>query len=217
MHNLTVAQLHSYYVLAGDGSVLVHNAEKCETLGSYSEKPIDDPLKSKNLTWADVSDLYSERAISMRRFSGRTAEPTEVSRGPLMSEEISREDAAALAELGKKVGSFLTLIGFDPALLLDVQSFQHGLPAGVRVEVDVNTPGSGVYVAWSNSQDLTEAVSRAVQRRNFSDPVLHVHGEALRIMFEALIALLRTGGFVVSEAKGYREYEVRVDGSSTAP
>lgn len=130
-----------------------------------------------------------------------------------MADDIPQEDEAALAELAGAVGSFLSLVGFDPALLLEpADKPRLGGRPGLYVEVDALTGGAGVYVGWHNSKDLTEAVIQAARRGDLADPVLPVHGDALRIMFEALVELLSTAGFVVSEAEGYREYQVRVEG-----
>jgi len=43
VHNLTVGELHTYYVLAGTAPVLVHNTSSCDPLADYAETVRNEP------------------------------------------------------------------------------------------------------------------------------------------------------------------------------
>ncbi|MFJ4808987.1 polymorphic toxin-type HINT domain-containing protein [Streptomyces longwoodensis] len=85
VHNLTVSDLHTYYVLAGQTPVLVHNSGGCPTVGllSPSHQAIGDPnarggiyaLVSENGTvmrTGMATDLQSRLATHRRDYPGLT-------------------------------------------------------------------------------------------------------------------------------------------------
>ncbi|GAA2546394.1 hypothetical protein GCM10010435_14550 [Winogradskya consettensis] len=69
MYNLTVADLHTYYVQAGDEWVLVHNAPKCGRApaghvykgGLY--KNLKDPLTGNNVTGTEINHMPAKQAL----------------------------------------------------------------------------------------------------------------------------------------------------------
>jgi hypothetical protein len=70
VHNLTVAKIHSYYVVAGGVAVLVHNCPGDEVAGA-----VEDTVRMRHYTNSAGKRGISESGVFMVRAKGKPMSP----------------------------------------------------------------------------------------------------------------------------------------------
>jgi hypothetical protein len=137
VHNLTVEGIHTYYVLAGDEPVLVHNCTRA-TKGGGWPLPEGGGGAEVNGRW------YSEHALE------RMAPDTPQVRAELEARAPARAERAGLKPGTKEYGDWWNSNGPDP----------RGVPPSV-VEAEIRNPGStGVKVITNAKGNVVSVIPR---------------------------------------------------------